>query len=284
MRVSPGPADTFLLNSSGVVIDPSTEAGNLATVATNTNKLDVNLSTVAKDATLTGGTQKSQIVDGSGNVASTALVNSKRSLNISVADTSVGVSGVSTVGVAPSQPPVAVSGVDSGGLKRHFLTSSSGKLFVINDVDQALRSGTGFIIRVVASVGNTETNILYIKNIDSTKSITIRRAFFRTTSAASATFRWYVATGTVTGSAGTAVNRTIGSSLTSITSIITATFTGLTRTSQLGINIASMSNNQFGMYDQEIGVMLLPGSAIAFTALGSASGTNADLTVYTEED
>lgn len=38
----------------------------------------------------------------------------------------IAVAGSAAVGNAPSAPPLSVSGVDSGGLKRHFLTDTSG--------------------------------------------------------------------------------------------------------------------------------------------------------------
>lgn len=56
-----------IVDIDGNQINPAKEDGNLATVA---GSLDVDLSTIAKDATLTGGGQKSQLVDGSGNVIS----------------------------------------------------------------------------------------------------------------------------------------------------------------------------------------------------------------------
>lgn len=42
------------------------------------------------------------------------------------------IAGKSNVGVAPSSYPVSISGVDTNGFKRHFLTDENGKLFTVN--------------------------------------------------------------------------------------------------------------------------------------------------------
>ena len=54
---------------------------------------------------------------------------------------SITVAGISAVGAAPVNPPVGVSGVDGGGLKRTFLTDTSGRLEI--DTIQTLPLPTG---------------------------------------------------------------------------------------------------------------------------------------------
>lgn len=58
-----------------------------------------------------------------------ALISGRMPVDVSGAVT---VGGVSAVGVAPSLPPVSISGVDGGGLKRHILTDSTGKVETLN--------------------------------------------------------------------------------------------------------------------------------------------------------
>jgi hypothetical protein len=67
------------------------------------------------DTVYTNGTQKTQIVDSSG--ANTLAIGSAGNIIIS---------GASAVGATPTLNPISVSGVDSGGLKRHFLTKTDG--------------------------------------------------------------------------------------------------------------------------------------------------------------
>ena len=69
------------------------------------------------------------------------LIGGKQPVIVSNTDSSVLVSGASAVGIAPSLNPVSVSGVDGGGLKRHLLTDSTGKI-EINSV-QSLPLPTG---------------------------------------------------------------------------------------------------------------------------------------------
>ena len=57
------------------------------------------------------------------------------------ANGSITVAGISAVGIAPVNPPVGVSGVDGGGLKRTFLTDTSGRLEI--DTIQTLPLPTG---------------------------------------------------------------------------------------------------------------------------------------------
>lgn len=72
------------------------------------------------------------LFDGAGTALTSSLVNARQALDIHQADTSFIVSGLTSVGLAPVQNPVSVSGVDGGGLKRHLLTDTTGKLSVIH--------------------------------------------------------------------------------------------------------------------------------------------------------
>ena len=66
-----------------------------------------------------------------------ALSGGKVPVTIDRADSSATVSGSSAVGVAPTLPPVSVSGVDAGGLKRHILTDPAGRI-EINTIHDAI--------------------------------------------------------------------------------------------------------------------------------------------------
>ena len=121
---------------SGYILDPTTKqpihpaletGGNLAGIKAKTDNLDILLSLLARAAAQTDGTQKAQLADGSGNVATTSAVNSRRAVDVHVADTSVGVNGITAAGSAPTVNPVDVSGVDGGGIKRRFLTDTTGR-------------------------------------------------------------------------------------------------------------------------------------------------------------
>ena len=72
------------------------------------------------------GTNLHTVVD-SGSVAITSLASSGNTLVIGTSG-NVLVSGLAAVGTVPSLNPVSVAGVDGGGLKRHFLTDTSGRL------------------------------------------------------------------------------------------------------------------------------------------------------------
>lgn len=80
-------------------------------------------------------TSEVQLRDSSGN-----LISSTNPIPTSATQapgTSFVVSGAVAVGSAPTVPPVGVSGVDGGGLKRSFLTDTSGKMIVTNAADSA---------------------------------------------------------------------------------------------------------------------------------------------------
>lgn len=47
------------------------------------------------------------------------------------------VSSLTAVGSAPTTPPISISGVDGGGLKRHLLTDVDGALHIVGDYAQA---------------------------------------------------------------------------------------------------------------------------------------------------
>ena len=66
---------------------------------------------------------------------------------------SITVSGISAVGVAPVNPPVGISGTDAGGLKRSFLTDTSGRLEI--DTIQSLPLPTGAATESTLSAINT---------------------------------------------------------------------------------------------------------------------------------
>jgi len=66
---------------------------------------------------------------------------------------SITVSGISAVGVAPVNPPVGISGTDAGGLKRSFLTDTSGRLEI--DTIQSLPLPTGAATELTLSAINT---------------------------------------------------------------------------------------------------------------------------------
>lgn len=66
--------------------------------------------------------------------------------------TAVAVSGSAAVGVAPSLPPLSVSGVDAGGLKRHFLTDAAGNQGIYG---AAIRSTSTATIANAASVSGS---------------------------------------------------------------------------------------------------------------------------------
>lgn len=104
-----------------------TGANSIGQVTANAGT-NLNTSALALDATLTNGTQKTKIVDGSGNVVSSTLVNAKQAIDVHQADTTFIVSGLTATGSAPTLNPVSVSGVDGGGLKRHLITDTSGRL------------------------------------------------------------------------------------------------------------------------------------------------------------
>lgn len=88
----------------------------------------------------TNGNQQSQIVQG-GNTLSIGS-----SGNILV-------SGLTGIGVAPALNPVSISGVDGGGLKRHFLTDVSGKIEI--DTAQSLPLPLGASTSALQTSGNT---------------------------------------------------------------------------------------------------------------------------------
>ena len=71
---------------------------------------------------------------------------------------SITVGGVSAVGVAPVNPPVGVSGVDAGGLKRTFLTDTSGRLEI--DTAQSLPLPTGASTSALQTTGNTSLSTI----------------------------------------------------------------------------------------------------------------------------
>jgi len=65
----------------------------------------------------------------------------------------VQVRGTAAVGVAPTNPPVSVSGLDGGGLKRHLLTDTTGKLQVSN------YDGSGNALTSVAADGKRAMDV-----------------------------------------------------------------------------------------------------------------------------
>jgi len=70
-----------------------------------------------------------------------ALVSGKQPVVVSNTDSSIIVTGSSAVGAAPTFNPVSVSGVDGGGLKRHLLTDSSGRMEINTVQSLPLPSG-----------------------------------------------------------------------------------------------------------------------------------------------
>lgn len=98
------------------------------TTVTVTQGTGTNLHTVVDSGTIALGAGSAivgsvKLTDGT----NTAVVNSNGSVTVA---------GVSAVGSAPVNPPIAVSGVDGGGLKRHLLTDTSGRLEI--DTAQSL--------------------------------------------------------------------------------------------------------------------------------------------------
>ena len=111
---------------------PATQAISGTVTANAGTNLNTSLlaldSTVAKDASLTSGNQKTQIVNG----LNTLAIN---------ANGSIFVSGISAVGAAPVLNPIPISGVDAGGLKRSFLTDVAGRLEIDTVVSLPLPAG-----------------------------------------------------------------------------------------------------------------------------------------------
>ena len=81
-----------------------------------------------------------KLTDGTNN----ALINSNGSLTIA---------GVSPIGSSPVNPPVGVSGVDAGGLKRSILTDTSGRLEI--DTVQSLPLPNNAATSALQTTGNT---------------------------------------------------------------------------------------------------------------------------------
>lgn len=68
---------------------------------------------------------------------------------------SLAVAGLAAVGTAPTSPPLSVSGVDGGGLKRHILTDASGiqQVAIPAGVLQAGSTGTDYSANAMAVSG-----------------------------------------------------------------------------------------------------------------------------------
>lgn len=78
---------------------------------------------------------------------------SKQEVAISNLDSSILVSGVSAVGVAPTLNPISISGVDAGGLSRRLLTDASGRVEMASA--QSLPLPTGAATAARQDTGNT---------------------------------------------------------------------------------------------------------------------------------
>ena len=87
----------------------------------------------ATSSNQTDGSQRARILDSAGTAITSSLVNGRQAVDVHQADTSFVVSGLSAVGAAPAANPVTVSGVDGGGLKRHLLTDTTGRVRVVTE-------------------------------------------------------------------------------------------------------------------------------------------------------
>lgn len=91
----------------------------------------------ALDATLTGGSARMKLTDGTTNV----VVTSQGSLSVS---------GQTPAGSPPATPPIAVSGVDGSGNKQHLLTDTSGRQ-IVSDVSNATHTPAYYQVSVTAT-------------------------------------------------------------------------------------------------------------------------------------
>lgn len=309
MRVSPGPEEVGLVNTQGVQIDPATSTDTatettLGLIKNKTDNLDVVLSTRATETTLSGIKTKTDGMNFTGT-----------GLNVHQNDTSWIVSGLTATGSAPTANPVSVSGVDGGGLKRHLLTDIYGnvkeipqgiyegstpslsagnyrqlqltmsgalKTSSLESIMTSAREGRAFNIFYTAQTNAAENNRLYLLNTHASRKVRLLSCKFYTSSAyQDLTVRWYVATGTVTGTTVSVINRNPGSATTSILSALSSILTGVTRGAQYDFAVCLRATTA---QTQNLNIVLDPGSAIVFTGAATGNNTNMTLVITTEDE
>lgn len=63
----------------------------------------------------------------------------------------ISVGGTVAAGSAPTQPPLSVSGIDGGGLKRHFLTDTTGRQVIVTSPPIEVRTTIGALAASAAA-------------------------------------------------------------------------------------------------------------------------------------
>jgi len=140
----------ILTDSSGrLIVETSTPSASLATTTLQSN-----------------GNASLSAIDGK--LPSTLGTKTKaNSLAVTLAsdENAIVVSGAAAAGATPTVPPVSVSGIDGGGLKRHLLTDTSGKL----QTDLSSIGGTDLIsgqrsaaLSIPVTLSNENINDLFV--------------------------------------------------------------------------------------------------------------------------
>ena len=131
--LSSGQQSSLQLDSSGrIIIRPLTSADVVSSLQSGTWNVGLSAgSNLVGSVKLTDGTNTASVSSGGGLI----------------------VSGLSAVGTAPANNPIGVSGVDGGGLKRAFLTDTSGRVEV--DTVQSLPLPLGASTLTAQNTGNT---------------------------------------------------------------------------------------------------------------------------------
>lgn len=126
------------VTATRLLVDASGTTQPVSGSVTVTQATGTNLHTVVDSSALpTGAATASNQTSGA---QTTQVVNGANTLAIGTSG-NILVSGASAVGVAPTLNPISIAGVDGGGLKRHFLTDTAGRLEI--DTIQTLPLPTG---------------------------------------------------------------------------------------------------------------------------------------------
>jgi len=272
MRVSPGPEETYVVDSTGSIIDPSKEAGNLATVATNTDKLDVNLSTVAKDSTLTGGTMVTKVKDSGGTTIDPAT--STKQTDGSQKTQIVGSGSAVTATTSGGRQGLDVNIVSTGGgqfnvLDQTAVDTLNGHTFTTNYSYGLSTAGTEYKIMLLKVPGSPNLEKMYVYRV----------VFDIYTKGMQAQFKMYhTPTLTADGTTLTPINRYIGGGFPA--AHIGAYYLPSATANGTLVNTWSVGKDSNSLI-VDVGYTLVaaPGSNLLITAQGSNNNTGVTATI-----
>lgn len=161
VTTSGGQARTKLVDAAGNVINPAKEDGHLAAIDTATARLDTLLSTRATAAAQIDGTQRSGLLDGSGNAITSTVDGAKRRLDTRLqAEAADGAAAPGTavlVGGKRAGNIVAPSVVVLGGREMLAATCASREMI-------ATYEGRMFSAFHQGTYGTTETGVILLRN------------------------------------------------------------------------------------------------------------------------